>query len=86
MADAIDQTKERRKTTRRRVRLPAKIEFDRERGIDCEVRNISDAGALIVVDSSFDIPDAFTLLISDGTSFQARVKWRRARSIGVLFG
>lgn len=84
----IDATKldEKRKTTRRRVRQPAQIELDETSIIDCEIQNISEAGALIAVRSSDFIPDVFKLRIAGQEGrFNARVKWRRARSIGVSF-
>lgn len=84
----IDDVKldEQRKTKRRRVRLPAQIELDESSVVDAEVQNISEAGALIAVRSSEHIPDVFKLRIAgDDKLLVARVKWRRARSIGVSF-
>ena len=83
-----DDTKldEKRKIKRRRVRQPAQIELDESSVVACEIQNISEAGALIAVRSSEYIPDLFKLRIT-GSEDQliARVKWRRARCIGVSF-
>ena len=83
-----DDTKleEQRKTNRRRVRQPAQIELDESSVVGCEIQNISEAGALIAVRSSEYIPDLFKLrIIGSQDQLIARVKWRRARSIGVSF-
>ena len=83
-----DDTKldEQRKTERRRVRQSAQIELDETSVVDCEIQSISEAGALIAVRSSEYIPDLFKLrIIGTEDRLVARVKWRRARSIGVSF-
>ena len=82
-----DDTKldEPRKVSRRRVRQPAQIELDESSVLDCEIQNISDTGALIAVRSSEYIPDLFKLRTTGSEDRLARVKWRRARSIGVSF-
>jgi hypothetical protein len=76
---------EQRKTKRRRVRQPAQIELDESSVVDCEIQNISEVGALIAVRSSEYIPDLFKLRMTSSEVRLARVKWRRARSIGVSF-
>lgn len=84
----IDDTKldEQRKTKRRRVRQPAQIELDDSSVVDCEIKNITEDGALIAVRSSDHIPDLFKLrIVGNEDRLIARVKWRRARSIGVSF-
>jgi hypothetical protein len=41
--------------------------------IDCTVRNLSDGGALLLVNSLIGIPDSFDLTIdSDSTTFAAK--------------
>jgi len=52
---------------------------------DCIVKDISDAGARLKVQNVVSVPETFKLLISDGRSFEATVKWRRIDSIGVRF-
>ena len=81
-----DDTKldEQRKTERRRVRQPAQI--GESSVVDCEIQSISEAGALIAVRSSEYIPNLFKLrIIGSEDCLIARVKWRRALSVGVCF-
>ena len=53
--------------------------------IDCTVRNMSTAGALLRVTSVIGIPDAFQLVMSDGQKFDCVVQRRTATDIGVSF-
>lgn len=54
--------------------------------IDCTVRNMSESGAAIEVESPLGIPDAFTLVIeADHVSRPCRVSWRKGKRIGVKF-
>ncbi len=78
---------ERRKAGRRRVLKKAKIIFNnRSAVIDCTVRNLSTAGALLLVPSPLGIPETFELLIeADGTKYQCHVSWRQDDKIGVAF-
>lgn len=77
---------EKRRAPRHRVLKAGTISFGAATGIDCVVRNISDKGALLSVESSVGIPNRFTLVIrADSLKRDAMVKWRHARSIGVEF-
>jgi hypothetical protein len=77
---------EQRRSPRRRVLKAGTISFGTAAGIDCVVKNISDTGALISVESSVGVPNNFTLVIrADSLKREAVVKWRRARSIGIAF-
>ncbi len=74
-----------RKTPRRRVLKAATIEFGGG-AIDCNVRNISKAGAALDVASPLSIPDHYTLHIpSDQIKRPSRVIWRKERRIGISF-
>jgi hypothetical protein len=54
--------------------------------ITCTVRNMSTAGAQLIVESPIGIPTEFTLVItSDSDSRVCRVIWRSGSSIGVRF-
>jgi hypothetical protein len=76
---------EQRISQRRRVLKAGTIAFGGA-GIDCIVRDLSDKGALLVVEHPAGIPDRITLLIqSDKTSHAAHIVWRRHKSIGVAF-
>ena len=55
-------------------------------GIDCLVRNISDSGANLEVESQIGIPNSFDLVIdSEHSNHQCHVVWRKARRIGIAF-
>ena len=55
--------------------------------IDCIVRNLSSAGALLVLPSVFGVPETFDLLIdSDGSCHAARTIWKGHGQMGVAFG
>jgi hypothetical protein len=54
--------------------------------MDCVVRNLSDGGACLNVESPLGIPDSFDLLLDDACARHCRVTWRKATQIGVAFG
>ena len=84
----VDNPKQklRNETRRRRVLKKARITFkDRCAVIDCVVRNLSDRGACLNVESPIGIPDSFDLLLDDASVRHCRVTWRRATQIGVAF-
>ena len=71
---------------RHRVLKGAQIVFKgHEAVIDCVVRNLSDGGACLNVDSSIGIPDAFDLMVDHAFVGNCRVTWRKATQIGVKF-
>lgn len=78
--------KERRTKMRRRVLLGARISF---RGlatsIDCRVRDLSEAGACLVIASPVGIPNTFDLAFANGVVKPCKVEWRKADKIGVSF-
>lgn len=77
---------ERRKVSRRRTLKAGSIVFNRAGGIDCRVRNLSPAGALLEVASQVGIPEEFVLVIeSDHARHACRVIWRTATRLGVAF-
>ena len=77
---------ERRKAPRRRVLKTGKISFDRSESLDCVVRNISEAGACLELNSRVTIPDDFTLTIKTAKMIRpSHVIWRAGRRIGVRF-
>ena len=56
------------------------------RSISCTVRNISDTGAAIEVESPLYIPDRFKLIVqTDNLNRSCHVVWRKERRIGVAF-
>src|SRR5690242_21030508 len=77
---------ERRKIARHRTLKAGSITFNRAGGIDCRVRNLSPAGAMLEVASQFGIPDDFVLVIeTDHLTRPCHVIWRAATRIGVQF-
>jgi hypothetical protein len=77
---------ERRNTPRQRVLKTGTVSFARAAGIDCVVRNMSEAGACLQVASPLGIPDTFSLVIEkDHVSRPCRIVWRSANRIGVSF-
>jgi len=77
----------RRRQERHRTLKSGKIIFNHKTCVvDCTVRNLSDAGACLQVDSVVGIPEAFDLLIPlDPAVRPCTVKWRSANRIGVAF-
>ncbi len=77
---------EHRTSPRRRTLKAGTIAFNRAGGIDCTVRNLSEQGACLEVESPLGIPDNFTLVIeSDHIRRSCHVAWRNAKRLGVAF-
>ena len=78
---------ERRLWPRTRVLKKGRIVFNQRRSvIDCTIRNLSAAGALLIVKSLVGIPDRFDLSVdSDAVNHAASVIWKRANQLGVKF-
>jgi hypothetical protein len=63
---------ERRKLSRHRTLKAGSITFNRASSIDCRVRNLSPAGALLEVAGQVGIPEEFVLVIeSDPPAIRA---------------
>jgi hypothetical protein len=83
--EAPTQT-ERRRCQRRRVLKGAQISFRGLRAaIDCAVRDITEYGARLVVESPIGVPDQFDLVQSGAAPRFCRVVWRKPTQIGVEF-
>ncbi|MHB1103785.1 MAG: PilZ domain-containing protein [Devosia sp.] len=77
---------EQRAADRRRVLKGARIVFNNGGStINCTVRNLSAAGALIRVETVVGIPDAFVLVVADGTRQMSEVVRRSGNDIGIRF-
>jgi hypothetical protein len=78
---------ERRTSPRGKTYKVARIAFGGNRAvIGCLVRNLSDSGACLAVESPIGIPDAFNLVFDSGEpSRTCSVMWRADRRIGVAF-
>jgi len=74
-----------RGASRRRVLFAAAVEFGTT-SISCIIRNISETGAAIEVNSPLWFPEQFTLRIDrDGTRRPCHIVWRRDKRIGLQF-
>src|SRR6185437_8747142 len=76
---------EHRTTPRHRVLKAGTIEFSGE-AIPCTVRNLSDTGAAIEINSPLWFPDRFVLAVaSEGWRKPCRVVRRQDKRIGIVF-
>lgn len=76
---------ERRRTPRHRVFKGGLIAF-KGQSVACTVRNLSDGGANLDVDTAATVPETFTLVLeSDKTIRRCEMKWRADRRVGVAF-
>lgn len=77
---------ERRGSPRNRTLKGGSITFGFAVAIDCIIRNMSETGAALEVESTAGIPAEFTLLIKPETiRRKCRVIWRSAKRLGVHF-
>ncbi|MDN3274727.1 PilZ domain-containing protein [Frankia sp. RB7] len=76
---------EKRAAQRYRVFKGGTITFENS-GVACTVRNMSDSGAAIDLDSPVILPQSFTLSISrDNFVRNCRTVWRNDKRIGLAF-
>jgi hypothetical protein len=77
-----------RRTRRLRVQQQAKIVYDSETMIHCEVRDISVGGARIAIKQHVPLPERFELFICahDLRVHSVKVRWRQGDFVGVSFG
>jgi 2-succinyl-5-enolpyruvyl-6-hydroxy-3-cyclohexene-1-carboxylate synthase len=76
----------RRVAKRQRVLKTAKIVLDNWRAIDCTLRDVSETGAKIIVDSTGHIPEKFRLFLSsDNTIRDVQIAWKQHNMLGVYF-
>jgi hypothetical protein len=74
-----------RTAARHRILRAATIEFGGST-ISCMVRNMSDAGAMLDVATTAEIPELFTLaVVAGGHRTLCRLVWRNEKRIGVAF-
>ena len=75
-----------RNSPRLRTFKGGSIMFGVAAAIDCIIRNMSETGAALEIESPVGIPDEFTLLIKpEYVKRNCRVAWRSANRIGVAF-
>jgi hypothetical protein len=80
-------TEEHRKTIRHKALKGGRIVFNGgHASVDCTIRNVSESGARLHVDSVLGVPEEFTLMFADGSApRECLVKWRNPSAIGVEF-
>ena len=75
-----------RRAPRLRTLKGGSIQFGLAAAIDCVIKNMSETGAALEVESPVGIPNEFTLFIKpESTKRNCRVAWRSAKRIGVQF-
>jgi uncharacterized repeat protein (TIGR01451 family) len=87
VVNADNPEDDKRKAPRQRTLKGAKVVFKHGQfTYDCTVRNISDAGAQLVVTSTDIIPNHFDLVFEDRSPTRTcNVVWRTATKLGVVF-
>jgi hypothetical protein len=77
---------EKRQVQRQRALKGGSIGFGGGARIDCVIRNLSETGAALDVQSPIGIPDDFTLFVNqEETKRSCHVAWRSTNRIGVRF-
>ncbi len=76
-----------RKSPRARTMLGAQIIFNnRSSTVDCQIRNMSEEGAKIIIHDHLSIPQRFEFHVPQkGRSFKAKVIWRQDNEAGLEF-
>jgi PilZ domain len=70
----------------RRSSARDKVEVDARSATNCVVRNLSENGACVELDSHARVPDQLNLTIArKGRSYLAHVIWREANRLGLAF-
>ena len=83
----IQDFQERRSTPRSRVFFGGEILIDSDlRPVECHVKNVSNGGASVVVQSGELLPDRFDLIIrKTNQKHRAVVTWSNGRQLGVAY-
>ena len=81
-----DAAMERRRKPRDRVYLTGKIVYGPGYTADCVIRNLTDAGAEVVLPRNQASPgDFYLVVVRDGKAFEARTRWTRYPRAGLVF-
>jgi hypothetical protein len=83
----IQNFNERRSVPRSRVFFGGEILIDSDlRPVECHVKNVSNGGANVVVQSGELLPDQFDLIIrKTNQKHRAVVTWSRGRQLGLAY-
>ena len=77
---------DRRASVRDKVFLGGVAEINENSAMDCLVRNFSETGACVELDSAATIPHEINLTIArKGHSYLANIIWRHANLVGLAF-
>ncbi|MDD7908929.1 PilZ domain-containing protein [Pseudovibrio exalbescens] len=78
---------ERRRSRRRRTLKEGRVVFnDHSVVIDCTIRDLSDEGARLLLETTQDIPDEFFLyIVQHRQRAKVEVRWRTGDAMGVEF-
>jgi hypothetical protein len=78
---------ERRQHPRQRVLKGGLVLFNNDSSsVDCVVRDLTQAGARLALESAAFVPDCFNLLINQEQQlYPAQVAWRKSNNVGVRF-
>jgi hypothetical protein len=74
-----------RKAGRRRVLKAGTIILGRDAKISCTIRNLSEFGACLVLQSTLAIPTTFLLSVSGEPARLCKAMWRTNERIGIRF-
>jgi hypothetical protein len=74
---------ERRREPRKRTLKVARILIDKKSVISCRVKNLSEHGVRLEIDSIVGVPDAFLLDIGGEGVRKAQVVWKTFTDLGV---
>jgi len=86
-SDSVNNPTERRRVHRRRTLKEGRIVFANQSMIfDCIIRDLSDYGARLKLETTMDIPDEFLLYVVHlRQRVKAEVRWRTGDTLGVEF-
>ena len=77
---------EKRISQRRRSLKGGRIVFNGGAStINCTIRNLSEDGAQLLVESTIGIPSEFTLMFDHGSARSCVMRWKHANTLGVAF-
>jgi hypothetical protein len=77
---------ERRREPRRRTLKAGRLLIDKKAVLNCTIRNLSQHGGRLDIDSIVGVPEEFVLDIAGEGARPARTVWKSHSSLGVKLG
>jgi hypothetical protein len=74
-----------RKAPRRRIHKSGTIILGKKAHLPCTIRNLSESGACLEVQATFEIPSMFLFVMPSRPPKTCKVIWRNDRQLGVHF-